>query len=211
MFRKSVGLSNKGVMDDPNEEFIFYLEAVQSRLEGNKTVARPLEVAEEPKKALVNTPVEKVTIGNLCSILMSHLYELAKTKTGDSVIAGDLLNVKDFEIYKKKDAHDFNAQFERCLQVLEEEGVLIPSGQADVFGFNRSLLERLDQTLYQRLKNEDEMEFSFDRLYTICNQIVSPNFPGLLSKELVYRIVNDLYRKQRLYKADRNQEVYGVS
>lgn len=199
------------MMDDPNEEFVFYLEAVQSRLEGNKPVAKALEATEAPQKTLTCTPVEKVTISNLCSILMTHLYDLAKSQAGDSVIAGDLLNVPDFEIYKKKDPHDFSSQFERCLQVLEGEGVLIASGQADVFGFNKSLLERLSQTLYQRLRNEDEMEFNFDRLYAICNHIVSPGVPGLLSKELVYRIVNDLYRANLLYKADKNLEVYGVS
>lgn len=199
------------MLDDPNEEFVFYLEAIQCKLEANKTISKVVTAAEMPKKPVMNTPVERVTTNNICSIVMTHLFEQAKSKAGDSVISGDLQNLKDFEIYKKKDLADFNSQFDKCLKILEEEGILIPSGQADVFGFNRLLFDKMGQNLYQRLKNEDEMEFGFDRIYAICNQIVSHNYPNLLSKELVYRVVNDLYRSNYLYKADKNSEKYGVS
>lgn len=199
------------MLDDPNEEFIFYLEAIQCKLEGNKTISKTVTAAEVPKKTILNTPVERVTTSNICSFIMTYLFEQAKAKAGDTIISGDLQNIKDFDIFKKKDPADFAEQFDRCLKILEEEGILIPSGQADVFGFNRILFERLGQNLYQRLKHEDEMEFGFERIYAICNQIVSQNYPNILAKEMVYRVVNDLYRSNLLYKADKNSEKYGVS
>jgi hypothetical protein len=198
-------------MDDPNEEFIFYLEAIQCKLEGNKTISKTVVATEVQKKPVMNTPVERVTTSNICSIIMTYLFEQAKSKAGDHVISGDLQNIKDFDIFKKKDQADFSSQFDKCLKILEEEGILIPTGQADVFSFNRPIFDKMSQNLYQRLKNEDEMEFGFDKIYAICNQIVSQNCPNIISKELVYRVVNDLYKSNYLYKADKNSEKYGVS
>jgi hypothetical protein len=198
-------------MDDPNEEFIFYLEAIQCKLEGNKTISKTITSADVTKKPVMNTPVERVTISNICSFIMTYLYEQAKNKAGETIISGDIQNLKDFEIYKKKDNSDFTVQFERCLKILEEEGILIAGGQEDVFRFNRTLFDKLAQNLYQRLKHEDEMEFTFERIYAIANQIVSQNVNNMLSKELVYRVVNDLYKSNHLYKADKNSETYGVS
>ena len=85
------------------------------------------------------------------------------------------------------------------------------SGQEDVFGYNKMLFDRLGNTLYERLRNEDELEFTFDRIFIVCNGIVSMKQQGLLSKELVYKIVDDLYKHNKLYKTDKNSERYAVS
>ena len=199
-------------MDDPNEEFVFYLEAIQCKLEGNKTYSRVLEAAEPVKPSPVQTSqVDKVTTTNICAIVVGFLYDLAKNKSTEGVLAATLQDIKEFDIYKKKDFEDFKKQFQACLGILEKNGILIPTDQTDVFHFNHTKLDKLGNELYQALKNEDEMEFNFQFIYDKCNQLVSATSQQLLSKELVYRIVNELFKMNKLYKADKNLERYGVS
>jgi hypothetical protein len=199
-------------MDDPNEEFVFYLEALQSKLEGgSNVVSKVLEAPEPVKNPVMNTQVEKVTTSNISSIIVNYLYEQARSKAGDTVLAGNILNLKDFDVYKKKDNEDFNLQFDKCMQLLEAEGLLIPTAQVDVYGYNRLLLEKLPNSLHERLRNEEEMEFNFQQIYSILNHIVSPRVQGMVSKEMAYRIVNELYKANMLYKTDKNAEKYGVS
>jgi hypothetical protein len=199
-------------MDDPNEEFVFYLEALQSKLEGgSNVVSKVLEAPEPVKNPVMNTQVEKVTTSNISSIIVNYLYEQARSKAGDTVLAGNILNLKDFDVYKKKDNEDFNLQFDKCMQLLEAEGLLIPTAQVDVYGYNRLLLEKLPNSLHERLRNEEEMEFNFQQIYSILNHIVSPRVQGMVSKEMAYRIVNELYKANLLYKTDKNAEKYGVS
>jgi hypothetical protein len=199
-------------MDDPNEEFVFYLEALQSKLEGgSNVVSKVLEAPEPVKNPVMNNQVEKVTTSNISSIIVNYLYEQARSKAGDTVLAGNILNLKDFDVYKKKDNEDFNFQFDKCMQLLEAEGLLIPTAQVDVYGYNRLLLEKLPNSLHERLRNEEEMEFNFQQIYSILNHIVSPRVQGMVSKEMAYRIVNELYKANMLYKTDKNAEKYGVS
>jgi hypothetical protein len=198
-------------MDDPNEEFVFYLEAVQGRLEGNKTFTKVLEVQETAKKPLLNNEAEKTTSNNIASIIIPYLYEIANSTDQEQVLAGSLLSLKDFEVFRKKNEEEFNLQFEACLKNLEAEEIISSTGKPDVFGFKRSLFEKLGINLYHRLKNEAESEFSFHEIYTICNELVSKDSQGLLSKDFVFKIVMELHRDNRLYKADKNSEKYGVS
>ena len=198
-------------MDDPNEEFVFYLEVIQCKLEGNRTLTKILDFPEPEIETAMSTKIEKVTTNNICSIIINFLYNIAKSKSGETVLAGTLKNLQDFEIYKKKDIDDFAIEFEQCLEILVKEGILINTSQTDIFSFNSKLLERLGNSLYERLKNEDQFEFSFDEIYNICNGIVSPRKEALLSKDFVFRVVSELFKMNKLYKADKNQEKYGVS
>lgn len=200
-------------MDDPNEEFLFYLEAINSKLHGYKTFSKVVATPETVKAPSASCQPEMVSENNVCCTIVGYLYEQSKMQFEDRIVSGNILNLKDFDVHKKKDPDGFNRVFERCLKMLIEEKLLLETSQPDVFTNNkRQLFERLGSELHSRLqKMEDTPVLTFEDIFRCANSIVSgTNRRDLLSKELVYRILNDLYKNNRLYKADQTKELYGV-